>query len=57
MAASCTYVIPPTNYHLIATQQEPYKGAYLLTQNVQRTAEKMAEWTVGRKIRQKEQED
>ena len=26
--------IPPTNYHLLAAQQEPYKKAYLLTENI-----------------------
>ena len=26
--------IPPTNYHLLAAQQEPYKKAYPLTKNI-----------------------
>ena len=26
--------IPPTNYHLLAAQQEPYKKAQLLTKNM-----------------------
>ena len=31
--------IPPTNYHLLAVQREPYKKAYLLTK-----------WTMSRKM-------
>ena len=52
--------IPPTNYHLLAAQQEPYKK---LTRNeiLEFSGEekkKSGEWTISSKMtRQKEQED
>ena len=51
--------IPPTNYHFLAAQQEPYKKASLLTKKWLSFLErKSGKLTISRKItRQKEQED
>ena len=50
----------PTNYHLLAAQQEPYKKAYPLTKNIWSFLgeKESGEWTISRKMtRQKEQKD
>ena len=51
--------IPPTNYQLLAAQQEPYKKAQPLTKNIwEFSGKKSGEWTISRKMTwQKEQED
>ena len=50
--------IPPTNYHLLATQEEPYKKSLTLNEKYLSFLEKkLGEWNISRKMtRQKEQE-
>ena len=47
---------PPTNYHLLAARQEPYKKAQLLIKNIwEFSGKRSGEWTISRKMtRQKE---
>ena len=45
-----------TTYHLLATHQEPYKKASLLTKNISRISGKTSrEWTIGSKMTRREE--
>ena len=47
--------IAPTNLHLLAAKQEPYKKAYLLTKNIEEFSGKNSgEWTSKQKKKQKD---
>ena len=46
--------IAPTNYHLLAAQQEPYQTAHLFTKNVEEFSEKKAGGWASRQKRKKE---
>ena len=45
--------IPPTNLLLLATKQEPYKKAYLLTKNTEEFSGKSSEEWASRKKKNK----
>ena len=47
---------PPTNHHLLAAQQEPYKNACLLTENICQFSG-TGEWTISRKMTGQKEQD